>query len=139
MTNPDRKFQLNLIGLGKLISFPKNVSVTQIRVSSQAEIAQELSRLDYLVVPSTADNAPSVISEALMCGTPVLGSSTGGIPEMLNNGNGMIFTSENAEDLAQKILTFNLPTTNEAIAKSAKAKYGYSIVAKNLMDYYCSN
>ena len=139
MTNPDRKFQLNLIGIGKLISFPENVSVTQIRVSSQAEIAQELSRLDYLVVPSTADNAPSVISEALMCGTPVLGSSTGGIPEMLNNGNGMIFTSENAEDLAQKILTFNLPTTNEAIAKSAKAKYGYSIVAKNLMDYYCSN
>ena len=74
-----------------------------------------------------------------MCGTPVLGSSTGGIPEMLNNGNGMIFTSENAEDLAQKILTFNIPATNEAIAKSAKAKYGYSIVAKNLMDYYGSN
>ncbi|ASY28465.1 glycosyltransferase [Candidatus Planktophila lacus] len=139
MTNPDRKFQLNLIGIGKLISFSENVSVAQIRVSSQAEIAQELSRLDYLVVPSTADNAPSVISEALMCGTPVLGSSTGGIPEMLNNGNGMIFTSENAEDLAQKILTFNIPATNEAIAKSAKAKYGYSIVAKNLMDYYGSN
>ena len=139
MTNPDRKFQLNLIGLGKLISFPKNVSVTQIRVSSQTEIAKELSKLDFLVVPSTADNAPSVISEALMCGIPVLGSSTGGIPEMLNNGNGMTFTTENAEDLARKILTFNIPTTNVAIAKSAKAKYGYSIVAKNLMDYYCSN
>ena len=137
--NPERKFQLNLIGLGKLISFPENVLVTQIRVSSQNEIVKELSKLDFLVTPSTADNSPSVISEALMCGIPVLGSSTGGIPEMLNNGNGMTFTSENAEDLARKILTFDIPTTNEAIAKSANAKYGYSIVANNLMDYYCSN
>ena len=133
------QYQLNLIGVGKLISFPKNVLVTRIHVSSQIEIAKELSKLDFLVVPSTADNAPSVISEALMCGIPVLGSSTGGIPEMLNNGNGLIFKSENAEDLARKILTFNIPTTNEAIAKSAKEKYGYSVVAKNLMEYYCSN
>ena len=139
MTNPERKFQLNLIGVGKLISFPNNVSVTRIEVSSQTEIAKELSKLDFLVVPSTADNAPSVISESLMCGTPVLGSSSGGIPEMLDDGNGMIFTSESAEDLARKILTFNIPTANKAIAKSAKEKYGYSIVAKNLMDYYCSN
>ncbi len=139
VTNPDIKFHLNLIGVGKLISFSNNVSVTQIQVSSQIGIAKELSKLDFLVVPSTADNAPSVISEALMCGIPVLGSSTGGIPEMIDNRNGMIFKSESADDLARKILSFKVPTTKKAIANSAKEKYGYSAVAENLMDYYCSN
>jgi glycosyltransferase involved in cell wall biosynthesis len=136
LTNPERKFQLNLIGVGKLIPFPNNVNVVRIQASSPTEIANELSKLDFLVVPSTADNAPSVISESLMCGTPVLGSSSGGIPEMIKDGNGIIFTSGSVKDLARKILNFDIPAANKAIAKSAKEKYGYSIVAKNLMDYY---
>ena len=137
--NPQMMFQLNLVGAGNLIPFPNNVNVTRVQVSRQAELALELSKIDFLVVPSFADNAPSVISESLMCGTPVLGSTSGGIPEMLENGNGMIFALGSAEDLAVKILTFNIPNKNIKIAKRAAAKYQYSVIAKELFDYYCSN
>jgi len=48
---------------------------------------RELSRLyrevDLLVLPSLAESLPSVISESLMSGTPVVATRVGGIPEQV--------------------------------------------------------
>ena len=41
--------------------------------------------IDILLVPSRADNSPNVIHEAKLWGVPVISSSVGGIPEILNN------------------------------------------------------
>ena len=43
-----------------------------------------LSGFDLLVVPSLADSFPNTILEALFLGIPVMGSRSGGIPEMLH-------------------------------------------------------
>ena len=40
---------------------------------------------DILAVPSTSDNLPQVVMEAMACGTPVVAFPTGGIPEMARN------------------------------------------------------
>ncbi|MEL7668949.1 glycosyltransferase family 4 protein [Methanobacterium sp.] len=57
------------------------------------------------VVPSIwYDNSPMVIYESLMCGTPVIGSRIGGIPELIENGyNGFLFETGNIGEL-EKIL-----------------------------------
>lgn len=48
---------------------------------------------------------PLVIVEALACGTPVLGSSIGGIPELIVEGStGALFQPANAPALAQGVL-----------------------------------
>lgn len=53
------------------------------------------------VVPSIwYDNSPMVIYESLTNGTPVIGSSMGGIPELIEEGyNGFLFETGNVEEL----------------------------------------
>jgi len=47
-------------------------------------MAMTLSGMDLVVIPSNQDNFPSVIGESLACGTRVIGTQVGGIPEALD-------------------------------------------------------
>ncbi|MCD4705117.1 glycosyltransferase, partial [bacterium] len=62
-----------------------------------------LSENDILVVPSNCfENSPMVIYEAWQAGVPVLASNTGGIPELIKEGeNGWIF--KNSDELMIKL------------------------------------
>jgi glycosyltransferase involved in cell wall biosynthesis len=41
---------------------------------------------DLLLLPSISEGFPSVVGESMACGTPVLGSNVGGIPELVREG-----------------------------------------------------
>ena len=41
---------------------------------------------DLLLLPSIKEGFPSVVGEAMACGTPVLGSAVGGVPELVRDG-----------------------------------------------------
>ena len=58
-----------------------------------------------MVVPSLwNDTLPTVVFESLMNGIPVIGSSRGGIPEMIEDGkNGFLFDPDRPEELAALI------------------------------------
>jgi glycosyltransferase involved in cell wall biosynthesis len=59
---------------------------------------------DIVAVPSIADNLPYTIMEAMACGTPVIASDVGGIPEMVHHGkNGLLVPPKNAEALGNAI------------------------------------
>lgn len=63
--------------------------------------AEEIARADCLVVPSVCyENYPTIIVEAQACGTPVVASNIGGIPELLHNGGGTLFSAGDAQALA---------------------------------------
>jgi glycosyltransferase involved in cell wall biosynthesis len=57
------------------------------------DLCNELDECDWLVVPSTViENAPTVIIGALAKGKRVIASRTGGIPELVRDGeNGILF------------------------------------------------
>ena len=60
---------------------------------------------DVLVVPSLADNLPTVVMEALSCGTPVVGFHVGGIPDLIDHlKNGYLARYKDAGDIAHGIL-----------------------------------
>ena len=62
--------------------------------------------VDVCVFPSRYDSGPVVLPEAMACGKPIIASNVGGISFMVENGkNGLLFKSENVEDLADKIVT----------------------------------
>ena len=106
---PERK------NLEELISI---MHVTQ-NVSFKGNIPHE--RLpDYyrdsavFVLPSIVDNGATealgvVLLEAMACGTAIVGSNVGGIPDIIINGeNGLLVEQKNAQDLAHKIIALLL-------------------------------
>jgi glycosyltransferase involved in cell wall biosynthesis len=63
-----------------------------------------LLRCTILVHPSRHDNSPVVLGEAMATGTPVVASRVGGIPNIVeDNETGLLFSSENASELADKL------------------------------------
>ena len=53
------------------------------------------------VIPSLQDNLPNTIIESMLCGTPVVGFNTGGIPEMIEHRvNGYLAEYKSSADLA---------------------------------------
>lgn len=65
-------------------------------------------KANVTVVPSIClDNHPSVIIESFGCGTPVIGSNVGGIPELIKDGfNGKLFAAGNSTALASILENF---------------------------------
>ena len=95
-------------------------------------VSELFSRVSATVVPSCVlENAPTVISESLMHGVPVIASRIGGIPEMVEDGkNGLLFMPGDTQSLINALEKFleqkitvsddkdNLPQTyGQTIAK----------------------
>ena len=65
-----------------------------------SQVAKLLSTARFSVMPSECyDNNPLGVIESLCAGTPVVGARIGGIPELLNEDNGLTFYSGNKDEL----------------------------------------
>lgn len=61
---------------------------------------------DLFVHPALADNLPSTVMEAIVCGTPVVAFAVGGLPELVRPGkSGWLVSRTDAESLAKAIDT----------------------------------
>jgi glycosyltransferase involved in cell wall biosynthesis len=86
------------------------------------DVYEVLAHLDLLVVPSTREPATTrVILEAYSCGLPVVAYPTGGIPEVLTDGQtGFLVSPMGPRELAERILTLVLRQP-EALDQAAAA------------------
>lgn len=55
------------------------------RIDEESNLACIYSMADMTVIPSLEDNLPNIVLESMSCGTPVLGFSIGGIPDMIDH------------------------------------------------------
>lgn len=55
-------------------------------IDDDAVVAELYSAVDVVAVPSLEDNLPNTVLEAMACGTPVIGFTAGGIPDMIAQG-----------------------------------------------------
>jgi len=67
------------------------------------EVASWLRAADLYVHPSRADTFPSGVLEALACGTPVVASRVGGVPEQLSEDTGVLVEPGDPAALAAAI------------------------------------
>jgi len=64
------------------------------------EVALWMNAADALVLPSRNEGCPNVVLEALSCGTPVVASRVGAVPELINGTCGIQVEPGDAEGLA---------------------------------------
>jgi len=107
---------------------------TQEAVSSLYNIA------DVSVVPSRIEPFGLVAIEALACGTPVVATNAGGLPDFINNEVGQLVEMENHEKLAKAIIyeisNNTKKTKGKFAAEYAKKNYSWKESLKKVVQIY---
>jgi len=67
------------------------------------EVALWLAASDVLCLPSRREGCPNVVLEALASGRPVVAAAVGGVPELLNTGNGVMVPPDDPKALAEAL------------------------------------
>jgi glycosyltransferase involved in cell wall biosynthesis len=94
------------------------------------------------IVASRYETFPNTALEAMACGCPVVSTAVGGVAELIEDGhNGMLCRPEDAEDLAQKILTLrgNRPLAaqlGEQAARDTRERFGPEVIARRTLEFY---
>ncbi|MEM9137307.1 MAG: glycosyltransferase family 4 protein, partial [Cyanobacteria bacterium P01_F01_bin.42] len=88
------------------------------------EIPQYLEQTDICVFPSLWENFPNVCLEAMAAGRGVVGSSAGGMAEMLDNGRvGMLVPPDNSDAIANAIMALlSSPEQRMEFGRKARAR-----------------
>jgi glycosyltransferase involved in cell wall biosynthesis len=84
LKNYKDQFILGLFGSNP-IEFKGFETINFGTVSNPKEMAVIYNLADIFVIPSLEDNLPNTVAESLLCGTPVVGFSTGGIKDMVEH------------------------------------------------------
>lgn len=95
-----------MIGLTKkqIEGLPKNIIGIE-RTENQTQLAEYYSIADVYVNPTYNDSFPTVNLEALACGTPVITYKTGGSPESVTEGTGLVMNKGDVDNLLSAIET----------------------------------
>lgn len=137
-------FKLKVIGDGDLLESYKSMSsqtphIEFLGSKDWTEIRPLIEGARFMVVPSEwSENNPLSIIESLSLGTPVLGASIGGIPELISDDSlGMTFKSGDENDLRHKIQDmWNHVFDYSTIARRSVRQYSSSSFYDSLMKCY---
>ncbi len=122
-----------LAGDGQLMTKMKELTL-ELKLSNvyflghqtQEDVASLYSAADVSVVPSRIEPFGLVAIEALGCGTPVIATNAGGLPDFVNNDVGQLIEMENVDALAIAIIEELKNNT-----KLTKGKYAREYAVKN--------
>ncbi|HEY9115395.1 MAG TPA: glycosyltransferase [Bacteroidales bacterium] len=102
-------------------------------------LVKEMSMADLLLVFSNYENFPVVINESFVLGIPVLATRVGGIPEFVNENNGMLVNSgdETAfEKALNDFLDNKLHFNNSQIQQDSKRAFSPETIGEELKNIY---
>lgn len=93
LVNEDHDYHLTILGTGKfkteLIEFAKHLGISaNVYFAGEVnslEVIKYLQQADVFVLPSRTEGLPRAMIEAMAQGLPCIGSTAGGIPELLSD------------------------------------------------------
>ncbi|MBR5664017.1 MAG: glycosyltransferase, partial [Bacteroidales bacterium] len=143
----DIKFQFTFIGDGidfamikdyvKKLQHQENIRFTGILEGQ--DYVGELSSGDFLVLSSNYETQGVVLLEAFACGMPVVSTNVGGIPEIVNENNGILVPPHDPTKLADAMQTMLQTYQNydaNTLRDSVIKKFSNETVGKLLSSLY---
>ena len=132
-----------LCTVGKSSNFRNHVDIEVKELGflkDQKQLSKIYAAADLFVIPSIEDNLPNTVLEALCCGTPVVGFDTGGISDMVKEGeNGFLSANINAKGLVKamgKFLKDGNKLDQYKIRSEAVKKYDHQVQVKKHVHLY---
>jgi glycosyltransferase involved in cell wall biosynthesis len=113
--------------------------VTFLGFRPKPEVASIVRDADLLVLPSRYDNSPCVIGEALSAGVPVVGTSVGGVPELVGENDGLLARPRDPASIAaqlERALDQLDRFDRSAISRAAHARFGLEAIGRTLVEVY---
>jgi glycosyltransferase involved in cell wall biosynthesis len=105
-------------------------------------VARYYQAADVYIHAARADNFPNTVLEALACGTPVVATAIGGIPEQIDDGEtGFLVSPESPEDMAaaiQQLLqddTLHYQMSIRA-AETARQRFDANRMVEDYLEWY---
>lgn len=98
------------------------------------------SLADFLVITSVSENLPTILPEAMACGTIPISTNVGGIPEVIkDHENGFLVYSNKKEEFTQvfhKLVNnmYELNIISKNAEKIAREKFDSKIIKKKYVD-----
>jgi len=106
----------------------------------QTTVAKLYNIADLAVVPSRIEPFGLVAVEALACGTPVIASNAGGLPDFINDKVGRLFPMDNYKALSKNIISAlkneEKKSKGSYAAKYARANFSWERVIEELIKVY---
>jgi glycosyltransferase involved in cell wall biosynthesis len=138
-------FEYNIVGGGDNSSLKVIVGKLQINEYIKflgkiphKDIFKVLGKTDIYIQPSETEGMPRALIEAMSCGCACLGSTAGGIPELLNSD--FLFESKNVNDLVikiKKITSSNYILVDESQRNFEKAKqFKFEVLESKRKSFY---
>jgi glycosyltransferase involved in cell wall biosynthesis len=106
------------------------------------EVKSYLHKSDVVVVPSMEEGLPNFLTESCASGKPAIGSTAGGIPEVIINGEtGYIFEKGNVEQLSELLIqSANNPGKNKIMGRKAyehvKTSFNSNCYSQKVLSFY---
>ena len=110
---------------------------------AQAELARLYNIADIDLVPSRREPFGLVAVEAMACGTPVVATNQGGLPDFVNHSVGELVAPEDPVDLARGIVetlgrALEDRSWRDEIAAYASGSYSQAVIIRELDELYRS-
>ena len=111
-------------------------------LGKQESVIELLSIADIFLLPSEKESFGLVALEAMACEVPVIAASTGGIPEVVKDGEtGFLTSIGDVETMAECIVQLlNNPELHQRFAKAARhravEKFGAKLIVDQYEEYY---
>ena len=90
-------------------------------------VADYYQIMNLLVIPSFSEGLPNVLLEAMAFGVPVIATSVGGIPEVINNNNGILLPPADPNRMSDEIV---------ALLGNKERVEVFKVNARNTISYF---
>ena len=100
----------------------KAADIKYLGTLSASDIKEEYLKAGLFLCPSTIENSPNSLGEAMLLGLPCVSAKVGGVADMIADGEGFLYTAGDADGLAESICKVFSLSDADAASMGSRAR-----------------